>query len=192
MENKKVIKSVRLLKENSRFVKEAKKIIYPHYVVKNGIDGLAHIEHVTHIGMEIAERECRDDSDTDLLGITLGCLLHDIGRGNEKKGQKHGEAGVEISKEILKQYFIGYNIDVEKVLYAISHHDLGQVSKDKLIGGIWDADRLSLYRFKGREIDLNRLSTEAAKELLEYSKRYIAMRMKDYEINFETGEEPER
>lgn len=191
MENKKVIKSIRKLKENSRFVKEAKKIIYPQYVVKNGIDGLAHIEHVTHLGMEIAEREC-SDNDTDFLGITLGCLLHDIGRGNEKKGQKHGEAGVEISREILEQYFVNYNIDVEKVLYAISHHDLGQVSKDKLIGSIWDADRLSLYRFKGREIDLDRLSTEAAKELLEYSKRYIAMRMKDYEINFETGEELER
>ena len=78
MENKKLIKSVRKLKENSRFVKEAKKIIYPQYVVKNGIDGLAHIEHVTHIGMKIAEREC-SDTDTDLLGITLGCLLHDIG-----------------------------------------------------------------------------------------------------------------
>lgn len=61
-----------------------------------------------------------------------------------------------------------------------------------LIGGVWDADRLSLYRFKWREIDLNRLSTEAAKELLEYSKRYIAFRMKDYEINFEAGEEFER
>lgn len=90
MENKKLIKSVRKLKENSRFVKEAKKIIYPQYVVKNGIDGLAHIEHVTHIGMEIAEREC-GDTDTDLLGITLGCLLHDIGRGNEEivKRVKH-------------------------------------------------------------------------------------------------------
>lgn len=53
MENKKLIKSVRKLKENSRFVKEAKKIIYPQYVVKNGIDGLAHIEHVTHIGIEV-------------------------------------------------------------------------------------------------------------------------------------------
>lgn len=191
MENKKLIKSVRKLKENSHFVKEAKKIIYPQYVVKNGIDGLAHIDHVTHIGMEIAEREC-GNTDTDLLGITLGCLLHDIGRGNEKKGQRHGEAGVKISREILEQSFSGYDIDIEKVLYAISHHDLGQVSKDKLIGGIWDADRLSLYRFKGREIDLNLLSTEAAKELLEYSKRYIAFRMKDYEIDFEVGKELER
>jgi putative nucleotidyltransferase with HDIG domain len=191
LENKKLIKSVRKLKENSRFVKEAKKIIYPQYVVKNGIDGLAHIEHVTHIGMEIAEREC-GDTDTDLLGITLGCLLHDIGRGNEEKGQRHGEAGVKISREILEQSFSGYDIDIEKVLYAISHHDLGQVSKDKLIGGIWDADRLSLYRFKGREIDLNRLSTEAAKELLEYSKRYIAFRMKDYEIDFEVENNFER
>ena len=191
MENKKLIKSVRKLKENSRFVKEAKKIIYPQYVVKNGIDGLAHIEHVTHIGMEIAEREC-GDTDTDLLGITLGCLLHDIGRGNEEKGQRHVEAGVKISREILGQSFSGYDIDIEKVLYAISHHDLGQVSKDKLIGGIWDADRLSLYRFKGREIDLSRLSTEAAKELLEYSKRYIAFRMKDYEIDFEVENNFER
>lgn len=191
MENKKLIKRVRKLKENSRFVKGAKKIIYPQYVVKNGIDGLAHIEHVTHIGMKIAEREC-DDTDTDLLGIALGCLLHDIGRGNEEKGQRHGEAGVKISREILEQSFSGYDIDIEKVLYAISHHDLGKVSKDKLIGGIWDADRLSLYRFKGREIDLNRLSTEAARELLDYSKRYITFRMKDYEIDFDAGEELER
>lgn len=184
MENKKLIKNVKKLKENSHFVKKAKKIIYPQYIVKNGIDGLAHIEHVTHIGMKIAEKEC-GDTDTDLLGIALGCLLHDIGRGNEKKGQKHGEAGVKISRKILEQSFSSYDIDIEKVLYAISHHDLGQVSNDKLIGSIWDADRLSLYRFKGREIDLNLLSTEAAKELLEYCKRYIAFRMKDYEIDFE-------
>ena len=64
-----------------------------------------------------------------------------------------------------------YDIDIEKVLYAIAHHYLGKVSKDKLIGSIWDADRLSLYRFKGREVDINRLSTEAAKELLEYFKK---------------------
>lgn len=191
MDNKKIIRGVRTLKENSRFIKSAKGIIYPKYTVKNGIDGLAHIEHVTHIGIKIAENEC-DDADTDLLGISLGCLLHDIGRGNEKNGQRHGEAGVKISREILEQSFLGYDIDIEKVLYAIAQHDLGKVSKDKLIGSIWDADRLSLYRFKGREVDINRLSTEAAKELLEYSKKYIAFRMKDYEIDFESKEEFER
>lgn len=75
--NWKIIKSVKKLKENSHFIKEAKKIIYPKYTVKNGLDGLAHIEHVTHIGMKIADREC-DEADTDLLGITLGCMLFEI------------------------------------------------------------------------------------------------------------------
>lgn len=180
----KTIRAVKQLKENSCFVKKAKKIIFPQYIVKNGIDGLAHIEHTTHIGTEIAAREC-EDTDTDILGIALGCLLHDIGRGHELAGQRHGEAGILISKEILEKSFSGYDIDIDKVVYAIGHHDLGLVTKDKLIGGIWDADRLSLYRFQGRVIDLNRLSTEAAKELLDYSKRYIAARMKDYEIDYE-------
>lgn len=186
-----IIRAVKELRENSHFVKKSKDIIFPQYVVKNGIDGLAHIEHTTNIGMEIASREC-DDTDSDMLGITLGCLLHDIGRGHELQGQRHGEAGRPISRAILEASFSGYDVDIDKVVYAIEHHDLGKVTKDKLIGGIWDADRLSLYRFKGRVIDLNRLSTESAKELLDYSKRYIAARMKDYEIDYKALYDIER
>ena len=186
-EREEFIASLKVEEDKSPYVKSAKGVIYPKYKVKNGIDGLAHIEHTTHIGSKIAINEC----DNEIHNIILGCLLHDIGRGHELIGQTHGDAGGAIAKNILEEYFKRYDVDIDKLVYAIKNHDKGQVTTDRMIGSVWDADRLSLYRFKGREINMELLSTEAAKELLDYAKRYIEKNMSDYYLDFENDEEIE-
>ena len=180
-DKKKFIDSIKVNKDNSECVSVAKGVIYPKYTVKNGIDGLAHINHTTHIGTEIALNECEEE----VYDVILGCLLHDIGRGSEIQGKTHGDAGGVIAKKILERYFKKYDIDMDKLIYAIQNHDKGKITTDKLIGSIWDADRLSLYRFPNREINMNLLSTEAAKELLDYAKRYINRNITDYNLDFE-------
>ena len=181
------IASLKVQEDKSSYVKSAKGVIYPKYKVKNGIDGLAHIEHTTHIGSKIAKNEC----DGKIHNIVLGCLLHDIGRGHENVGQTHGDAGGPIAKNILEEYFKKYDLDIDKLVYAIKNHDKGRVTSDRMIGSVWDADRLSLYRFKGREINMELLSTEAAKELLDYAKVYIEKNMSDYYLDFENDDEIE-
>lgn len=186
-EREQFISSVKYEGDKSTYVRSAKGVIYPKYKVKNGIDGLTHIEHTTHIGTKVGTEEAEED----VHNIILGCLLHDIGRGHEGKGQTHGDAGGLVAKNILEEYFKQYDIDIEKVVYAIENHDKGKVTKDKMVGSIWDADRLSLYRFENREINLELLSTDAAKSLLEYARNYIKNNMQDYYINFEEKEEME-
>lgn len=183
-EREEFIASLKVKEDKSPHVKSAKGVIYPKYKVKNGIDGLAHIDHTTHIGSQIAIKECDDE----IHNIILGCLLHDIGRGHETIGQTHGDVGGPIAKNILEEYFKKYDVDIDKLVYAIKNHDKGRVTTDRMIGSIWDADRLSLYRFKGREINMDLLSTEAAKELLDYAKSYIEKNMSDYYLDFEKNE----
>lgn len=184
------ISSLRVRQESDtqRFVRTSKGVIYPQYKVKNGIDGIAHIEHTTQIGIKIGENECTEDS--ELQSIILGCLLHDIGRGREILGQTHGDAGEKVAKQILKEYFIKHNIDIDKIAYAIRNHDKGKTITDRVIGSIWDADRLSLYRFAGKEVRTDLLSTDSAQYLLDYAKRYIKEHMDDYKIDFEKGKQP--
>lgn len=180
----KFISSLRVkVDEAQRFVRSNRGIIYPKYKVKNGIDGIAHIEHTTQIGIKIGENETSNVG--ELKSIVLGCLLHDIGRGREISGQTHGDAGEAIAKGVLKEYFIKHNIDIDKIAYAVKNHDKGKTTTDRTIGSIWDADRLSLYRFNGRDIRKDLLSTDSAQYLLDYAKRYIREHMDDYKLNFE-------
>lgn len=184
-EREKFLASIRVEKEDHLTIKKSKGIIYPHYIVKNGIDGLTHIDHVTHLGIKIGEKTYTDE---ELLHIALGCLLHDVGRGRELPGQRHGVAGEPLVRSILKDRFFQYfDIDVDKIAYAVKHHDEGKVTRDRIIGGIWDADRLSLFRFPNKVIDLSLLSTDEAKEILLYAKEYIEEKMWEYSRDRESN-----
>ncbi len=189
-ERKKFLASIRVEKENHPTIKKSKGIIYPNYLVKNGIDGLTHIDHVTHLGIKIGEQTYTDE---EILHIALGCLLHDVGRGRELPGQRHGAAGEPLVRSILKDRFFQYfDIDVDKIAYAVKHHDEGKVIRDRIIGGIWDADRLSLFRFPSKVIDLSLLSTNEAKELLSYAKKYIEDNMGEYNRDRESDDDDAR
>ena len=51
---------------------------------------------------------------------------------------------------------------------------------------------MSLYRFPNREINMELLSTETAKELLDYAKTYINKNIKDYSLNYTENDDFER
>ena len=166
--------------EKERFISNSQLLIYPKYKQKNGLDGLSHINHVLKIGEELS-KYYNNDIQYDII---LGCLLHDIGRGYEVDNQTHGDAGKIIANKILNEYYDGSGFDFEKILYAIKNHDKGMITTDITIGTIWDADRLSLYRFKNRVVDTELLSTESAKKLLKFAEEYINNNASDYDIDY--------
>ena len=151
---------------------EMKSIILPQYLVKTGLDGLAHILHVAHFGKLIAQKECPYFLDE----VLLGCYLHDIGRGRFGVGS-HGDVGAEFAREILAMYFP--NTSVDWIVYSIKHHDKGKTTKDRTIGSVWDADRISLWRL-GKVPDLKRISTNTGKLLIPYAKKYINEHRMEY------------
>lgn len=149
--------------------------VYNRYCITDGIDGWSHILQTVHFGMMIA---CGEDVSL-IIPATIGCFLHDIGRGREVNNQSHGEAGynycVKLKDELLT-HFKKYGLSQElfdTILEAIRNHDKGKISNNVLIGIIWDADRLSLLRFNNLTIDKNLLSTQTAKKLIDYAQQYI-------------------
>ncbi|WP_163308850.1 HD domain-containing protein [Dysgonomonas sp. 521] len=159
---------------------DAEKIIFPYYKEKNGLDGLIHIKHVVHFGELISRKECPQN----INEVILGCYLHDIGRGYEINDETHGDAGELIARRIMERDFGTYNLDIEKITYAVKYHDKGFVSNDPVIGAIWDADRLSLYRFLGKIILLEKLSTKTTVGLRKYAKKYIEDRLGEYNNSY--------
>ena len=150
-------------------------IILPKYAVKTGLDGIVHIKHVAHFGRLLADANCPEN----INDVLLGCYLHDIGRGHANEKQTHGDAGANIAKVILETSFSKYSIDVEKIIFAVKNHDKGMITDDLVIGSIWDADRLSLFRVK-KIPDPKRLSTKVAISLLTYAENYINNNFLEY------------
>ena len=92
----------------------------------------------------------------------IGAVFHDIGRDNEREGAVHAASGADKAAVIIKEY--RKLKDRDKIIKAIKYHRDGKTSKDKLIGCIWDADRLDMLRMY-RKIDLSLLTTPTAKKI---------------------------
>ncbi|MBO5341195.1 MAG: HD domain-containing protein [Lachnospiraceae bacterium] len=156
-----------------RDIEEIGKYIYDRYIVKTGIDGWKHILQTVHFGIMIAAGENIDVIDP----VVIGCYLHDIGRGREKKGQSHGEAGYQYClshKEEIFMYLKKYDISetvFEEIIEAVRIHDKGKITNHLISGCIWDADRLSLVRFNNKIVNPDLLSTNTAKKLIDYANR---------------------
>lgn len=155
-------------------------MIFPHYKEKNGLDGLTHIKHVVHMGNKIAFKECPDS----IEDVILGCYLHDLGRHYEVGNETHGDAGEALAKKILIENGLHKSINIETIIYAIKNHDKGHVSDDPIVGSIWDADRLTLYRFPDKVICLEKLSTKTAISLCNYAKEFITSKIDEYSIAY--------
>ncbi len=69
-------------------------------LLKKKKEYLCHIQYVLKIAMKLT-KDCKD-YEIDPETIELACLLHDIGRGEELEGEKHGQAGKRIAKKILQ------------------------------------------------------------------------------------------
>lgn len=160
----------------------ADRFIYDMYSVTGGIDGWGHIKHTVRFGTMIAAGENPDL----IFPVVLGCYLHDVGRGKEEPGERHGDAGYRFLKEqedTVMSYFKRFGLTHElynEIIMAIKDHDKGLVTSDVLTGSIWDADRLSLYRFKDKHIKIELLSTDSARRLLHYADSFT----KDFYLDF--------
>lgn len=144
--------------------------IYPRYREYTGPNGLSHVRRVVHFATLIASLECPADQEA----VMVGAAFHDIGRVpccNEAEARRlnadHGERGALIARPLLRLHFP--LVDIELLCYAIEKHNLGLVSDNPVVGAIWDADRLDLFRIKD-DVTTSRFSTAAATLLLSYAR----------------------
>lgn len=158
---------------------EIKEIILPQYRVRKGLDGIVHINHVAYFGRLISEVSCPEN----LTEVLLGCYLHDIGRGHIEINKDHGYAGAVISRRIIDNSFSNLEIDIDRLIYAVGEHNKGKTTEDIVVGSIWDADRISLFRVKKVPNPIL-LSTKSAIELIPYAEKYIKDHMEEYFNNY--------
>ena len=105
-----------------------------------GGHGFDHVERVYNLGVRLTEKE-----DVDLMVLKLACLLHDIARVKEDKGEceDHSEEGAIMAEEILKQE----NIPQEKINHIsecirVHRYSKGLKPETKEAEILQDADRL--------------------------------------------------
>jgi uncharacterized protein len=122
------------------------------------IHGLPHLRQVAYVAARLAACE-----GADWMQAMVGGFLHDCARKDDGGGQEHAFESARVAKVVLGRHYS--NMDVQRLLYAISHHAGGSTTQDPLIGSIWDADRLDLVRL-GAEIDQGLLSTVHARRLV--------------------------
>lgn len=161
-----------------------KEVILPQYQIQTGVDGAIHAKHTALFGFMLAHVECPEKIDD----VVLGCLLHDIGRvpvpdsASEEDyrtaNREHGRAGVPISSNILEGNFP--SADKSRILYAVENHNRGLTSQDPVVGCIWDADRLGLFRVEKMPSE-KLLSTKTGVLLIDYALSFIKAHKKEYE-----------
>ena len=128
------------------------------FLKKNDLHGSAHAKATAAFGAILSQRECPDF----FKEIMIGCFFHDIGRTSDYEGRIHAIKSAAVANKIIRGNW--NNLNYEKIIYAIKYHADGRVSTDKIIGCIWDADRLGTIRMH-RAIDLSLISTSTAKKI---------------------------
>ena len=121
------------------------------------LHGLAHLREVALLAGWIAREVGENVEEAMVAGF-----LHDCGRQDDGSGNQHAIDSEQLARPILLERFP--HLDVKCLCQAIRYHADGQVTDDPLIGAVWDADRLTLERL-GYEVDVERLSTSAGKQL---------------------------
>ena len=119
--------------------------------------GLDHAVVTAELARLLAEKECPDYS----FDAAIGGCFHDIGRVNDQAdGDRHAFRSSQIAEKIIVKHW--KDLRLKEIIFAIRHHADGKVTNNKLIGCIWDADRLSLSRL-GIKVNKSFLSTKTAK-----------------------------
>ena len=139
---------------------EVRKIAIQNMLMKSAVHGMQHIDRVVEFAKKIAKRECPQNYDD----VVVGAYLHDLGRTDDDFNYEHGPKGAQIAEFLIEKHWPW--LEKERIVKAIQFHSHGETTKDKLIGAIWDADRLDLTRF-GRIIDISYLSTRTGKRMAE-------------------------
>jgi HD superfamily phosphodiesterase len=76
-----------------------------------------HVQFVRDIGLQLANRY-----QADPVVVEISCLLHDIGRDEELPGEKHEQASVRLTRDIL-QYIDISEERKKQILLCIGNHN---------------------------------------------------------------------
>ena len=128
----------------------------------DSIHGPNHWKRVEKNGIPIGEQ-----IGADLTVVRLFAIYHDSCRLNDGHDGEHGPRAADMLLTEHKNLFNIQKDQLIKLLYAIRHHTLGQISQDVTIGTCWDADRLELGRV-GISPSPEFMSTGIGKEMAPY------------------------
>lgn len=109
---------------------------------RTSIHGLGHWKQVAENGIVLSAQP-----GTDNLVVQLFALLHDCRRMDEYTDPEHGHRAAEFALRIRTRYLKALtDKQFEKLHWACTYHNHGQVHDDPTIGACFDADRLELTR----------------------------------------------
>jgi hypothetical protein len=137
------------------------------YRMKDDTHGRDHVLSVIEYAKTIANKECREEFND----VIVGAALHDVGRTSSSSDNDHARRGSRIASNIIKKYWPA--LARKRIMEAITDHAQGMVTKDLLIGAIWDADRLDIVRCNYQKIKTTLLSTKTAKKIARKTNAWI-------------------
>lgn len=127
------------------------------------IHGPQHWRCVSLVGIRLA----RLTPGADPLVAFLFGLFHDSRRVNDGHDPDHGRRGASLLREMAIEGEVTVSPEIlEKVAFACETHTEAGPTSDPVIGVLYDADRLNLWREGTRPLP-RYLSTSAGKEMIE-------------------------
>jgi hypothetical protein len=113
---------------------------------ENGYHSLQHLLKTSLISALIATKE-----GVNPVVAAFAGLLHDVGRRGDEDDAIHADLGMTWIERVLgrKLRYLFSTADFELIRTAVTEHTKGQVSKNRIIGACWDADRLRLAWERG-------------------------------------------
>lgn len=118
----------------------------------------------------------------DTLVVDLFSLFHDSRRINESYDPDHGKRGGELARQWCGLHFQLEPARLELLVKACDGHTDEVSSDDPTIGTCWDSDRLDLDRVGIDDMDLDLLSTAAARDLgvLSWRNRHLRVGLRTF------------
>lgn len=158
------------------------RVILAEYALPvRGDHGVVHWARVMENGLRVAER-----TGADLEVVRLFALFHDSRRINEYRDDDHGLRGGEFAHSLRGSLVQLDDARFELLFEACRLHTDGHTDGDETLQACWDADRLDLGRV-GIMPRPNRLCTDAARELLNWSHRRAVTGYQPLEVLAEWG-----
>ena len=118
----------------------------PYYYGTGRWHAWDHAQAIKKLSLDIAVKEVKE---ADRLIVQAAGVIHDIGRIIKDEG--HAEESGRIVEPFLRSMELS-ELDVEKIIDAVVHHDVNEIDKSKYIEArvVFDADKieiLSVYGF---------------------------------------------
>ena len=156
--------------KNSNASEEQKKYRYEHTL------------RVTNIGIELAKKE-----NADIGIVTLGCLLHDVGKFDTDNDMEHGRVSAKVAEKFLRILNLSEK-QIKDICYSIASHvdggagyEYDDIPEAKIVSDADNIDRFGAYRL-----------LEAAKhaiegKTLEEQKKIVSDKLERYKKYYSEG-----